>query len=77
MASAPVAAQGEPPAPKRGCCGAADPNDKYGMLPDGSRKCRDMFGCLLFLVFCALRRARVAARRVVEGGGGGSAGRWR
>ena len=74
MASAPVAAQGEPPAPKRGCCGAADPNDKYGMLPDGSRKCRDMFGCLLFLVFCALRRARASRRGALWRGGGGECG---
>ena len=44
------------PPRSRGCCAPADPADKRGFLPDRQRKCRDCFGCLLFLVFCACAR---------------------
>ena len=41
----------------RGCCAAPDPADKRGFLPDRQRKCRDCFGCMLFLALCAFRVA--------------------
>lgn len=40
------------PAPKKGCCGGCRVNnedDKFGMLPDNKRKCRDAFCCTIFL----------------------------
>ena len=39
---------------KKGCCGrGAAPEPDWGMLPNKRRKCRDVFCCLLFLVFWA------------------------
>ena len=42
-----------PPPPRApGCCQTLPP--ARGMLPANRRKCRDCFGCLLFLGLCAL-----------------------
>jgi hypothetical protein len=69
MAAAPVASERAKPS-SRGCCGAADPNDKYGMLPARSRKFRDCIGCILFLAFgaCFIRVFPVAMRPLVVRG---------
>jgi hypothetical protein len=51
------------------CCAPAQPEDPYkdhGMLPDERRKCRDVFCCLLFVLFCAsLKRASARGHRAL------------
>jgi hypothetical protein len=58
-AEAPKAAAGCLPTcfPGANCCCSApvagtEDLSKYGMLPNNKRKCRDMFCCSFFLVFC-------------------------